>query len=685
MGLLTGNIIKQTYKQLLNIGSSNSGLTSSLVDVTDGGGVAAPFQLSTTTFNITGTLLVNGSPLTAITIQEEGTSLANQPYLNFTGTGITATNNSGQTRTDVTLDATLNSISALGTAADKIAYTTGVDTWAETTLTAAARTVLDDTTVGAMLTTLGGQPLDATLTALAGLDSTAGMVVQTAADTFTKRTLTAGTTTGNVTITNGDGASGVPTFEVGDNTFSLTNIITDSPATDQNNYNPSGFSTASVLYLNPSTMDITITGFAKGTSKTGRIIIIKNKNGTNKITLPYASSSSTLGNRILTPGLASIDILPEASVVLQLLTEGGDTYWQVISRANKDGQPLDATLTALAAYNTNGILTQTAADTFTGRTITGTASQITVTNGNGVSGNPTLSLPSSVSTTTVTGTTSVVAGNITISNNSISDSAIANLSITTGAGGAILVGGTTVNNQLINYRQTSTTAADVITITSSVFSSGTAAAGLGNVIVLQIQNDAGSIVNAAFFGAAWSSAASGATTSYFKMHTSLSGTFAEAYRFTRTGTSRTEFTSAATSARTVTIPDNNVDLSNVTQATMETATATGQFVTPNAVKWHPGVGKAWAKFNGTGTPALTVSHNVTSITDNGTGSYGLNLTTAFSSANYCCTGNTGTNGVTVSFPTPTASVLEVRVYDTQNATPALIDDAIIHVMAMGDQ
>lgn len=62
-------------------------------------------------------------------------------------------------------------------------------------------------------------------------------------------------------------------------------------------------------------------------------------------------------------------------------------------------QPLDATLTALAAYNTNGILTQTAADTFTGRTITGTTDQVNVTNGNGVSGNPTLSLPQSIATT----------------------------------------------------------------------------------------------------------------------------------------------------------------------------------------------------------------------------------------------------------------------------------------------
>lgn len=53
---------------------------------------------------------------------------------------------------------------------------------------------------------------------------------------------------------------------------------------------------------------------------------------------------------------------------------------------------LDSTLVALAAYNTNGLLTQTAADTFTGRTLTAPAAGITITNGNGVSGNPTLVL-----------------------------------------------------------------------------------------------------------------------------------------------------------------------------------------------------------------------------------------------------------------------------------------------------
>ena len=55
-------------------------------------------------------------------------------------------------------------------------------------------------------------------------------------------------------------------------------------------------------------------------------------------------------------------------------------------------QPLDATLTALAAHNTNGLLTQTGADTFTGRTITGTSAKIDVSNGDGVSGNPTLTI-----------------------------------------------------------------------------------------------------------------------------------------------------------------------------------------------------------------------------------------------------------------------------------------------------
>lgn len=60
-------------------------------------------------------------------------------------------------------NANLDSISALGTAADKMIYTTGVATWAETALTAFARTLLDDATAADARTTLG---IPATTTSL---------------------------------------------------------------------------------------------------------------------------------------------------------------------------------------------------------------------------------------------------------------------------------------------------------------------------------------------------------------------------------------------------------------------------------------------------------------------------------------------------------------------------------------
>jgi hypothetical protein len=44
---------------------------------------------------------------------------------------------------------------------------------------------------------------------------------------------------------------------------------------------------------------------------------------------------------------------------------------------------------------------------------------------------------------------------------------------------------------------------------------------------------------------------------------------------------------------------------------------------------------AWVNFNGTGTVAIRSSYNVSSITDNGTGDYTINFTTALADANYC--------------------------------------------------
>lgn len=51
--------------------------------------------------------------------------------------------------------------------------------------------------------------------------------------------------------------------------------------------------------------------------------------------------------------------------------------------------------------------------------------------------------------------------------------------------------------------------------------------------------------------------------------------------------------------------------------------------------------RAWVNFNGTGTVAIRASGNVTSITDNGTGDYTVNFTTAMPDANYSAQGTCG--------------------------------------------
>jgi hypothetical protein len=71
---------------------------------------------------------------------------------------------------------------------------------------------------------------------------------------------------------------------------------------------------------------------------------------------------------------------------------------------------------------------------------------------------------------------------------------------------------------------------------------------------------------------------------------------------------------------------------------------TGVLATQNGMT---GIAKAWVNFNGTGTVAIRDSFNVSSITDNGTGDYTVNFTTAMPNANYSVAG--GTSGVSTGF------------------------------------
>jgi hypothetical protein len=78
----------------------------------------------------------------------------------------------------------------------------------------------------------------------------------------------------------------------------------------------------------------------------------------------------------------------------------------------------------------------------------------------------------------------------------------------------------------------------------------------------------------------------------------------------------------------------------------EGGTQVGEFDSSANFKFNSGYGsvataygcRAWVNFNGTGTPAIRGSGNVTSITDNGTGDYTVNFTTAMPDANFAVTG-----------------------------------------------
>jgi len=58
------------------------------------------------------------------------------------------------------------------------------------------------------------------------------------------------------------------------------------------------------------------------------------------------------------------------------------------------------------------------------------------------------------------------------------------------------------------------------------------------------------------------------------------------------------------------------------------------------------IAKAWVNFDGTGTVAIRESYNVSSITDDGTGRYTINFSTALATADFCFSGTAGNNAST---------------------------------------
>ena len=91
----------------------------------------------------------------AHTVQNNGTGLTQRTNLNFDGTHVIATDDSGNNQSDITLSANLQAVSGLTSAANKGIQFTGSGTAGVYDLTAAGKALLDDADAAAQRTTLG--------------------------------------------------------------------------------------------------------------------------------------------------------------------------------------------------------------------------------------------------------------------------------------------------------------------------------------------------------------------------------------------------------------------------------------------------------------------------------------------------------------------------------------------------
>jgi hypothetical protein len=111
-----------------------------------------------------------------------------------------------------------------------------------------------------------------------------------------------------------------------------------------------------------------------------------------------------------------------------------------------------------------------------------------------------------------------------------------------------------------------------------------------------------------------------------------------------------------------------------------------------ALSWGPGVAndaqlcKAWVNFNGTGTVAIRAAYNVSSITDNGTGDYTVNFTTALADAQYAVAGsvtglaNYNSARVFNVYDGQPSSASSVRVLCKSSAAASTFDEANMTVI-----
>lgn len=126
-----------------------------------------------------------------------------------------------------------------------------------------------------------------------------------------------------------------------------------------------------------------------------------------------------------------------------------------------------------------------------------------------------------------------------------------------------------------------------------------------------------------------------------------------------------------------------------TQAEIEAQSNVDKYLPPDLVDKHPGIAKVWCKNSADGT-SITVSKNIASLTDVGTGVRTYVFDTDFSSADFIVAGAAFqlTALVAVSFDTPAAGSVRALVRDGaihSSATDPANVDRVNYMVAFGDQ